>query len=90
MAEESSQEIYDSLPYYDNDLEEYPELREVVDREFARIPEPPSTLHPKVPPEVNLFTVSSSRASTKMRHGLIVRIIHSWPKKWNESKSKYR
>lgn len=56
--EESAPEIYDSLPYYDNDLEKYPNLKEVVDKEFARVPKPPTSLHPKVPPEVNLFAVS--------------------------------
>jgi len=56
MAEEgSSSEIYDSLPYYDNDLERYPNLKEVVEKEFAKVPKPPSSLHPKVPPEPSLF-----------------------------------
>jgi pre-mRNA-splicing factor SPF27 len=55
--EESGPEIYDSLPYYDNDLEQYPNLKEVVEREFATVSKPPTTLHPKVPPEALLFTV---------------------------------
>jgi len=54
--EESGPEIYDSLPYYDNDLEQYPNLKEVVEREFATVSKPPTTLHPKVPPEALLFT----------------------------------
>jgi pre-mRNA-splicing factor SPF27 len=59
MTEEGSvPEIYDSLPYYDNDLEVHPNLKAVVDREFAKVPKPPTSLHPKVPPEANLFAVS--------------------------------
>ncbi|KAJ7783423.1 breast carcinoma amplified sequence 2 [Mycena maculata] len=49
-------ELLDSLPYYDNDLEQYPWLKEKVDKEFARQPKPPATLHPRVPPEYQLFT----------------------------------
>ncbi|KAJ6604317.1 breast carcinoma amplified sequence 2, partial [Mycena vulgaris] len=48
--------LLDALPYYDNDLEQYPWLREKVDREFAREPKPPTTLHPRVPPPYQLFT----------------------------------
>jgi pre-mRNA-splicing factor SPF27 len=64
--EESAPEIYDSLPYYDNELERYPHLKEVVDREFAKVPKPPSTLHSKVPPEVNLFAVRLSHTRACM------------------------
>ncbi|EIW86423.1 breast carcinoma amplified sequence 2 [Coniophora puteana RWD-64-598 SS2] len=49
------QELLDSLPYYDNDLEQYPILHEKVKRELAREPKPPSTLHPRVPPPLELF-----------------------------------
>ncbi|KAG5648192.1 hypothetical protein DXG03_006147 [Asterophora parasitica] len=48
-------EIFDSLPYYDDDLQKYPELKAKVDRELARQPKPPSTLHPRVPPPFELF-----------------------------------
>ncbi|KAG2149739.1 breast carcinoma amplified sequence 2 [Suillus cothurnatus] len=48
-------EIFDSLPYYDNDLEQNPILREKVERELAREPKPPQTLHPRVPPPIELF-----------------------------------
>ncbi|KAK7064502.1 Pre-mRNA splicing factor [Favolaschia claudopus] len=54
MAEETT-ELLDSLPYYDNDLEQFPSLKEKVDREFARQPKPPTTLHPRVPPAYELF-----------------------------------
>jgi pre-mRNA-splicing factor SPF27 len=47
--------LFDSLPYYDNDLEENPSLREKVEKELAREPKPPAALHPRVPPPVELF-----------------------------------
>ncbi|THV07578.1 breast carcinoma amplified sequence 2 [Dendrothele bispora CBS 962.96] len=49
-------EIFDSLPYYDNDLEEDPTLREKVEHELARHRKNPTTLHPRVPPPYQLFT----------------------------------
>jgi Breast carcinoma amplified sequence 2 (BCAS2) len=49
--------IFDSLPYYDNDLDLYPNLREKVEKELAREGKPPQTLHPKVPLPIELFTV---------------------------------
>jgi pre-mRNA-splicing factor SPF27 len=51
--------IFDSLPYYDNDLEQYPTLKEKVEKELAREPKPPQTLHPLVPPPFELFKVWS-------------------------------
>ncbi|KAJ3500312.1 hypothetical protein NLJ89_g9856 [Agrocybe chaxingu] len=45
-------EIFDSLPYYDDDLTKYPHLQELVERELAREPSAPQTLHPRVPPLV--------------------------------------
>jgi hypothetical protein len=50
-------EIFDSLPYYDDDLEKFPILRQKVEQELAREPKPPQTLHPRVPPPVTLFAV---------------------------------
>jgi Breast carcinoma amplified sequence 2 (BCAS2) len=59
--------LFDSLPYYDNDLEIHPILREKVQHELAvetqKIQQ--ETLHPRVPPPVELFVVSLSNA----RHG---------------------
>ncbi|KAF5368326.1 hypothetical protein D9758_002341 [Tetrapyrgos nigripes] len=49
-------EIFDSLPYYDNDLDEDPTLREKVERELARHRKNPTTLHPRVPEAYQLFT----------------------------------
>lgn len=49
--------IFDSLPYYDNDLERYPILREKVEKELAREARPQG-IHPKVPPPPKLFAVS--------------------------------
>ncbi|PPQ97160.1 hypothetical protein CVT26_000423 [Gymnopilus dilepis] len=47
--------IFDSLPYYDDDLQKYPHLKEKVDKELARELKAPQTLHPRVPPPVELF-----------------------------------
>ncbi|KIM67078.1 hypothetical protein SCLCIDRAFT_1210555 [Scleroderma citrinum Foug A] len=51
----NSEGLLDSLPYYDNDLERYPILKEKVERELAREPKPPPSLHPLVPPPFELF-----------------------------------
>ncbi|KAI0728597.1 breast carcinoma amplified sequence 2 [Fomitopsis betulina] len=53
---ESGPMIFDSLPYYDNDLERFPILREKVEKELAREARPTQTLHPRVPPPATLFT----------------------------------
>ena len=65
MAAENHQEpapLFDSLPYYDNDLEIHPILREKVHHELAvetqKIQQ--EALHPRVPPPVELFMVSRS------------------------------
>jgi Breast carcinoma amplified sequence 2 (BCAS2) len=54
--------LFDSLPYYDNDLEIHPILREKVQHELAvetqKIQQ--EALHPRVPPPVELFVVSDS------------------------------
>ena len=52
--------IFDALPYYDNDLEVHPDLRSKVEKELAREGKPPTTLHPKVPPPIDLFSVGTS------------------------------
>ena len=56
MANDNSA-AFDSLPYYDNDLELYPILKEKVEMELAREPKPPQTMHPLVPPPLELFKV---------------------------------
>jgi len=48
-------EIFDSLPYYDDDLEKFPILKQKVKQELAREPNPPQTIHPRVPPAITLF-----------------------------------
>ncbi|KAF5377603.1 hypothetical protein D9615_005165 [Tricholomella constricta] len=53
MAE--TPEIFDSLPYYDDDLQKHPGLKRKVDQELARQPKPPTILHPRVPPPYELF-----------------------------------
>ena len=59
--------IYDSLPYYDNELEQYPILREKVEKELAREGRPPQALHPRVPPEPTLFAVRAQRSPVCIR-----------------------
>jgi len=54
-------EIFDSLPYYDDDLQKYPLLKQKVDHELGRQPKPPSTLHPRVPPPYELFAVREQK-----------------------------
>ena len=50
-------EIFDSLPYFDKDLETLPELRDKVDSEIAKEMGRRDVIHPKVPPEFELFKV---------------------------------
>ena len=52
--------LIDSLPYYDNDIDQNPELRQKVEQELARETKPQSSLHPKVPPAFTLFEVQST------------------------------
>lgn len=52
-----AQPIFDALPYYDNELEQYPDLKQKVDQELAREGKYPEALHPGVPPEIQLFVV---------------------------------
>lgn len=52
--------VFDALPYYDNDLDVHPELKAKVEKELAREAKPPTALHPKVPPPINLFSVGIS------------------------------
>ena len=62
-------EIFDSLPYYDDDLEKYPLLKEKVERELAREPKPPQTLHPRVAPAITLFAVRAQPFNLYMIDG---------------------
>ncbi|KAF8807226.1 breast carcinoma amplified sequence 2 [Phlegmacium glaucopus] len=51
-----SVEIFDSLPYYDDDLQKYPHLKQKVEQELARELQSPETLHPRLAPALELFT----------------------------------
>ncbi|KAF8898386.1 breast carcinoma amplified sequence 2 [Infundibulicybe gibba] len=42
-------DLFDSLPYYDDDLDKFPHLKQKVDQEFARQPKPPATPIPLSP-----------------------------------------
>jgi pre-mRNA-splicing factor SPF27 len=61
-TQQQQEEIFDSLPYYDNDLDVHPVLKKKVEAELARENRKNNTqtLHPKVPPPVELFQVSTS------------------------------
>lgn len=56
-ADNAGPAIFDSLPYYDNELEQNPFLREKVEKELAREAKPSQAIHPRVPPPVELFSV---------------------------------
>ncbi|KAI0048011.1 breast carcinoma amplified sequence 2 [Auriscalpium vulgare] len=68
MAEPTPQ-IFDSLPYYDNDLELHPVLREKVQHELAvetqKVQQ--ETLHSRVPPAYELFTNHPLLAAEMLR-----------------------
>lgn len=69
-ATESSEAapIFDSLPYYDDDLQKYPHLKEKVEQELSREPKAPQTLHPRVPSPVELFAVREHASVTLSFH----------------------
>lgn len=54
----ASQIIFDSLPYFDNELEQFPGLREKVEKELAKELDQGKLMHPRVPPSPKLFAVS--------------------------------
>jgi len=62
MQAAPASQLFDSLPYHDNDLEVHPILREKVQHELAVETQKTQqeTLHPRVPPPVELFVVSPS------------------------------
>jgi pre-mRNA-splicing factor SPF27 len=50
--------MFDSLPYYDRELDEDPVLKQKVERALAKeLGTIPSELHPDVPPPIELFKV---------------------------------
>jgi len=74
MASEAYQEpapLFDSLPYYDNDLEIHPILREKVQHELAvetqKIQQ--EGLHPRIPPPTELFVNNPLLAAELERVG---------------------
>jgi hypothetical protein len=71
MAPESNKQpapLFDSLPYYDNDLETHPILREKVQHEVAvetqKIQQ--EALHPRVASPIDLFVVSLSNEQSQL------------------------
>ena len=58
-----SLEMFDSLPYYDDDMQKYPHLKQKVEQELARELQSSNTLHPSVPPAIELFTVREHLSS---------------------------
>ena len=71
---------FDSLPYYDNDLEQYPILKEKVEKELAREPKPPQAMHPLVPPPLELFKVRVVSPPVSRRSGAHHRTTLCWPR----------
>ncbi len=61
-------EIWDSLPYYDDDLQKYPELKQKVEEEMARDRKPNATLHPRVPPPFKPLAVRERVFSSSVVH----------------------
>ncbi|KAF9535526.1 Pre-mRNA-splicing factor SPF27 [Crepidotus variabilis] len=55
MATADGFELFESLPYYDDDLQKYPHLDALVDKELSREPKAPQTLHPSLPALIELF-----------------------------------
>ncbi|KAI0076252.1 breast carcinoma amplified sequence 2 [Panus rudis PR-1116 ss-1] len=53
--EQQGPAIFDSLPYYDNDLERDPSLKEKAEKLIAKEVKPQSELHPRVPPPIEIF-----------------------------------
>jgi hypothetical protein len=51
-------EPFEALPYYDDDLQKYPYLEALVEKELARELKASQTLHPSIPPMVEPFAVS--------------------------------
>ena len=50
--------IFDSLPYYDNDYERDPSLKDKAEKLIAKeLGKVPQDLHPRVPPPTELFSV---------------------------------
>ncbi|KAF9056632.1 Pre-mRNA-splicing factor SPF27 [Panaeolus papilionaceus] len=58
MTTHSETVLFDSLPYYDDDLQKYPELRQKVDQELTREQQKGSTdvPHPRLAPPITLFS----------------------------------
>jgi len=50
--------IFDSLPYYDNDYERDPSLKDKAERLIAKEVKPGQGLHPRVPPPATLFSTN--------------------------------
>lgn len=71
MSVDPNSEILDALPYYDDDLQKYPNLKQKVDRELARERVQTTGLHPRVPPPVDLFGVRERVLCGGLRRELI-------------------
>jgi pre-mRNA-splicing factor SPF27 len=55
--------MFDSLPYYDRELDEDPALKQKVERALAKeLGTIPTELHPDVPPPIELFKVRARTA----------------------------
>jgi hypothetical protein len=75
MASEGAPQIFDALPYYDNDMDQDPALRQKVERELGREPKAPTALHPNVPPEYDLFAVRVLLHTVSVVRELMLKIL---------------
>jgi len=62
MSVTASREIFDALPYFDDDLQKFPHLKAKVDQELAKERVNANEIHPGVPPAITLFTVREALA----------------------------
>ena len=51
-------EPFEALPYFDDDLQKYPHLEALVEKELARELKASQILHPSIPPMVEPSAVS--------------------------------
>jgi len=90
MAAKNYQEpapLFDSLPYYDNDLESHPILREKVQHELAVETQKTQqeALHPRIPPPIELFAVrpSITQSQSSQFSPVFPRKTHFSPQSWS-------
>lgn len=64
----ATSDLLDSLPYYDNELELDPSLRQKVEQAIKRELKITEPLHPRVPPPFELFEVKYANFTSAIHH----------------------